>query len=167
MALEPVSHLSTVFCLLLWQTAADGSWRNATENLGGGSSTALVARLRCIKLSQGEFGSGPARCDQDATQGSKYERRAASSTDSTAAPLRPGSLCRAAHNLSAQRRREAAESGRQEPLRCPGGKPEEAAMARCGNRPQREHRKGRRGRKGPFWCFCLRGTGNKDKVLTV
>jgi hypothetical protein len=121
----------------------------------------ICRTLQCVELSQGEFGSGPARCGLDAILKVKYETRAASSTDSTTAPLRPGNSYRAAHNPSGQRRREAAESG------SPDGKPEEAAMARFGNRPHREHRKGRRGRKGSFWCFCLHGTGNKDKVLTV
>lgn len=80
-----------------------------------GSNTALVARLQRVELSQGEFGSGPARCAKDATQGSKYERRAASSNDSTTAPLRPGNSCKAAHNPSGLRWREAKsnESGRQ------------------------------------------------------
>lgn len=40
-------------------------------------------------------------------------------------------------------------------------------MARCGNRPQREHRKGRRGCKGGFLVFLFTRHGNKDKVLTV
>lgn len=159
MASGPGSQLSTVFCLLLWQTAIG---ETPQKTLVVGSNIALVAWLRCVELSQGEFGSGPARCGLDAILKVKYERRAASSTDSTTAPLRPGSLCKTAHNSPGQRRREAAEFGGQEPLRCSGGKPEEAAMARCGNRPQREHRKGRRG-QGAFLVFLFTRHGQSGQ----
>jgi hypothetical protein len=42
-------------CLLI-ASLADGSWRNATANLEGGSSTTLAARLQYVELSQGEYG---------------------------------------------------------------------------------------------------------------
>lgn len=106
MASEPGSHLSTAFCSLLWQTAVGETPQKtleaaATQHWWHGFSASNYPR---------------ASLGQYATQGSKYEPRAASSTDSTTAPLRPGSLCRAAHNPSGQRRREADETG------SPGGK---------------------------------------------
>lgn len=151
---------SLPLCLLLWQTAVG---ENATGNLGGGgSNTALVVRLLCAELSQWRAGSRPAppRCGQDATQGPKYESRAASSNDSTTAPLRPGSSCRAAriHQPSAVER-----------LLSPGDRSHLAVLvaARGGHDGQMRKQaatgasQGPRRPQGGFLLFCLRGTGTR------
>lgn len=163
MASGPGSQLSTVFCLLLWQTAIG---ETPQKTLVVGSNIALVAWLRCVELSQGEFGSGPARCGLDAILKVKYERRAASSTDSTPAPLRPGSLCKTAHNSSGSAGERLLSSGDRSRFAVPVGSQKrrrwpDAETGRNGSIARAA------AARGPFWCFCLRGTGNQDKVLTV